>query len=116
MNDAPVLIMAGGTGGHVFPALAVAHELIARGRNVVWLGTPRGIENRLIPAANIDLDHVRVAGLRHKGLLSWVLAPFKLLYMESAYNIGLLVCMCLYMYMLNPQQRRSPAVRKMDFT
>jgi len=79
MNDAPVLIMAGGTGGHVFPALAVAHELIARGRNVVWLGTPRGIENRLIPAANIDLDHVRVAGLRHKGLLSWVLAPFKLL-------------------------------------
>ncbi|NND54880.1 MAG: undecaprenyldiphospho-muramoylpentapeptide beta-N-acetylglucosaminyltransferase [Gammaproteobacteria bacterium] len=71
--------MAGGTGGHVFPALAVADELQARGRPVVWLGSPRGIENRLIPAAGIPLHRVRVAGLRGKGLLSWLLAPFKLL-------------------------------------
>jgi len=79
VNAAPVLIMAGGTGGHVFPALAVAHDLIARGRDVVWLGTPRGIENRLIPAAGIPLERVRVAGLRGKGALSWLLAPFRLL-------------------------------------
>jgi UDP-N-acetylglucosamine--N-acetylmuramyl-(pentapeptide) pyrophosphoryl-undecaprenol N-acetylglucosamine transferase len=78
MNDAPVLIMAGGTGGHVFPALAVARELMARDRSVIWLGTPRGIENRLVPEAGIALDHVRVAGLRRKGLFSWVLAPFTL--------------------------------------
>ncbi len=78
MSDAPILIMAGGTGGHVFPALAVARELMERNRNVVWLGTPRGIENRLVPAAGIALDHVRVAGLRGKGLLSWLLAPFRL--------------------------------------
>lgn len=74
----PVLIMAGGTGGHVFPALAVAGELQARGHTVEWLGSPRGIENRLIPAAGIELHRVRVAGLRGKGVISWLLAPFKL--------------------------------------
>jgi UDP-N-acetylglucosamine--N-acetylmuramyl-(pentapeptide) pyrophosphoryl-undecaprenol N-acetylglucosamine transferase len=78
MKEAPILIMAGGTGGHVFPALAVAHELIARNRNVVWLGTRRGIENRLVPAAGIALEHIRVSGLRRKGALSWLLAPFNI--------------------------------------
>ena len=78
-QGAPVLIMAGGTGGHVFPALAVAGELQARGHSVEWLGSPRGIENRLIPAAGIPLHRVRVAGLRGKGVVSWLLAPFKLL-------------------------------------
>ena len=79
MSDAPVLIMAGGTGGHVFPALAVARRLRDKGRAVIWLGSPRGIENRLIPDAGIPLERVRVAGLRGKGLISWLLAPFKLL-------------------------------------
>jgi len=79
MKDAPILIMAGGTGGHVFPALAVAHELIALNRSVVWLGTRRGIENRLVPAAGISLEHIRVTGLRRKGALSWLLAPFSVL-------------------------------------
>lgn len=79
MSLPPILIMAGGTGGHVFPALAVAQELMARGRQVIWLGSTRGIENRLVPAAGIPLERVRVAGLRGKGLLSWVLAPGKLL-------------------------------------
>jgi len=78
MNDAPILIMAGGTGGHVFPALAVARELMAHDRRVIWLGTPRGIENRLIPDAGIALDHVRITGLRGKGALSWLQAPFRL--------------------------------------
>jgi UDP-N-acetylglucosamine--N-acetylmuramyl-(pentapeptide) pyrophosphoryl-undecaprenol N-acetylglucosamine transferase len=77
MTDAPILIMAGGTGGHVFPALAVARELMARDRKVVWLGSPKGIENRLVPAAGIALDQVRVSGLRGKGVFSWLAAPFK---------------------------------------
>ena len=74
-----VLIMAGGTGGHVFPALAVADVLKARSCRVVWLGTERGIEARLVPAAGFPVEWVRVAGLRGKGLGSWVAAPFRLL-------------------------------------
>lgn len=74
-----VLIMAGGTGGHVFPALAVADVLRSRACQVVWLGTRRGIEARLVPAAGIPVEWVRVSGLRGKGLLSWLLAPLRLL-------------------------------------
>ena len=73
-----VLIMAGGTGGHVFPALAVADVLRSRSCRVVWLGTRRGIEARLVPAAGIPVEWVRVAGLRGKGLGSWLAAPVKL--------------------------------------
>ncbi len=82
MNRAPVLIMAGGTGGHVFPALVVAEALRNLDRQVVWLGTPKGIENRLVPEAGIPLERIRIAGLRRKGLLSWLLAPLKLLVAE----------------------------------
>ena len=70
--------MAGGTGGHVFPALVVAEALRKLDRPVVWLGTGKGIENRLVPAVGIPLEKIRVSGLRRKGLISWLLAPFKL--------------------------------------
>lgn len=73
-----ILIMAGGTGGHVFPALAVAEALQAEGAEVRWLGTRRGLEARLVPAAGIVLETLTVSGLRGKGLLSWLGAPFKL--------------------------------------
>jgi len=76
---APVLIMAGGTGGHVFPALAVASELQVHDARVIWLGTQRGIEAELVPAAGITLERVRVSGLRGKGMLAWILAPWRLL-------------------------------------
>ena len=79
MSNPLVLIMAGGTGGHVFPALAVADALIAEGCDVQWLGTQRGIESRLVPAANIRLNTIQVEGLRGKGLKSLLMAPFKLL-------------------------------------
>ena len=74
----PVLIMAGGTGGHVFPALAVAAELSARGIAVAWLGTRRGLEARVVPAAGYPLETMRVSGLRGKGVLRLLLAPFML--------------------------------------
>jgi len=74
-----VLIMAGGTGGHVFPALACAHEFKARGYTVHWLGTPRGIENELVPAAGLPLHLINVTGLRGKGKLSLLKAPFQLI-------------------------------------
>ena len=62
-----VLIMAGGTGGHVYPALAVASELLDRGYRVEWVGTARGLEQRVVPAAGITLHHLAVRGVRkHK--------------------------------------------------
>src|SRR4029077_18610693 len=74
----PVLIMAGGTGGHVFPALALARLLRAQSLEVVWLGTERGLESRVIPAEGIPIEHLSVTGLRGKGALSWLAAPFRL--------------------------------------
>jgi len=74
------MIMAGGTGGHVFPALAVAAELRARGAEVFWLGTRQGLEAKVVPAAGIDMEWVSVSGLRGKGLLAWLLAPGRLLW------------------------------------
>lgn len=73
------LIMAGGTGGHVFPALAVAQQLRAQGWQLAWLGTARGIEARLVPQADIELHTIAVQGLRGKGLLSLLTAPVNLL-------------------------------------
>ncbi|MCE9665156.1 undecaprenyldiphospho-muramoylpentapeptide beta-N-acetylglucosaminyltransferase [Halomonas sp. M5N1S17] len=70
--------MAGGTGGHVIPALSLARGLQERGVEVHWLGSPRGIENRLVPAADIPLNRISVAGLRGNGLAGWLLAPFNL--------------------------------------
>lgn len=72
-----VTILAGGTGGHIFPGLAVAEALRADGVDVRWLGTPHGLENRLVPAAGIELDRVRITGLRGRGLLGWLAAPFR---------------------------------------
>lgn len=74
-----VLIMAGGTGGHVVPALSLARGLQRIGVEVEWLGSPRGIENRLVPEAGIPLNQVAVSGLRGNGLAGWLLAPVRLL-------------------------------------
>src|ERR1700728_1102199 len=72
------LIMAGGTGGHVFPALALARELRARSWQVVWLGTRRGLEARLVPAERIAVEWLSVSGLRGKGAIAWLAAPLTL--------------------------------------
>lgn len=75
----PVVIAAGGTGGHVIPALAVVDELRERDIPVVWLGTTSGLEARLVPAAGIDIRWISVAGLRGKNILQTLVGPFKLL-------------------------------------
>ena len=74
-----LMVMAGGTGGHVFPALAVANALRENGTQITWLGTRRGLEARVIPENNIDIEWISVGGLRGKGVLSWLMAPFNLL-------------------------------------
>lgn len=74
-----VLIMAGGTGGHVFPALAIAREFIARGVDVSWLGTSQGIEATVVPSeGNIDIHYLDVKGVRGQGFKRLFFAPFKI--------------------------------------
>ncbi len=73
-----IMIMAGGTGGHVYPALAVAQVLRAGGHEVVWMGAPDSFESRTVPRHGIEIEFIRVQGLRGKGLLRWLAAPLLL--------------------------------------
>lgn len=73
-----IMIMAGGTGGHVFPALAVARALRDQGVRVVWLGTRAGIEARVVPAADFEIEYINIRGLRGGGWLRWLLLPMHL--------------------------------------
>ncbi len=75
----PVMILAGGTGGHIFPGLAVAHALRAHGAEVLWLGAEGGMETRLVPQHGIAIDTIAVRGIRGKGLATLLAAPFKIL-------------------------------------
>lgn len=78
MSGQGVLVMAGGTGGHIFPGLAVADSLRRQGVAVRWLGARGGMECDKVPAVGIELDVVDISGLRGKGAAGWVTGPFKL--------------------------------------
>ena len=74
-----LMVMAGGTGGHIYPGLAVADALRDRGWKVVWMGNPEGMEARIVPASGYEVAWVRLAALRGKGLLRKLLLPLNLL-------------------------------------
>ena len=73
------LIMAAGTGGHIYPGLAIAEVLAARGWAIVWLATPNGMEHKLVGHAGYPIEVVQMSGVRSKGAVAWLLLPFVLL-------------------------------------
>jgi len=74
-----LMVMAGGTGGHIFPAIAVADLLKSRGWNIVWLATENGMENQLIAEKGYAVATIRMRGVRGNGLLRWLALPLRLL-------------------------------------
>jgi len=89
-NGPVVLVLAGGTGGHVFPALAVAHGLTALGFRVIWVGSRNGMEADLVPRHGYEMAWVSFAGVRGKGIMAKLLLPFNLL-VAFAQSIGILL-------------------------
>lgn len=73
------LIMAAGTGGHIYPGLAIAEVLAARGWTIVWLATPAGMEHKLVGRAGYPIEVVQMSGVRSKGAIAWALLPLVLL-------------------------------------
>ncbi|RPE04365.1 undecaprenyldiphospho-muramoylpentapeptide beta-N-acetylglucosaminyltransferase [Candidatus Pantoea deserta] len=78
MSGKRLMVMAGGTGGHVFPGLAVAHHLMEQGWQVRWLGTADRMEADLVPKHGIEIDFIRISGLRGKGVKALLLAPMRI--------------------------------------
>lgn len=79
MSAKTALIMAAGTGGHVYPGLAIAEVMVKHGWNIVWLATPAGMEHKLVGKVGYPIEVVHMSGVRSKGLLAWALLPFVLL-------------------------------------
>lgn len=73
------LIMAAGTGGHIYPGLAIADVLVQRGWAIAWLATPAGMEHKLVAQAGYPIEVIQMSGVRSKGLLAWALLPLVLL-------------------------------------
>jgi UDP-N-acetylglucosamine--N-acetylmuramyl-(pentapeptide) pyrophosphoryl-undecaprenol N-acetylglucosamine transferase len=73
-----LLVMAGGTGGHIFPGLAIADKLKSEGWHIHWLGTADRMEADIVPKHGYDISFINISGLRHKNLMAWLTLPFKL--------------------------------------
>lgn len=79
MENNKVLIIAGGTGGHVMPALAIAFELMSQGIKVYWMGTQAGIETKLVSTHDIPMNYIQIKHFRGKGIIGWIGAPVYIL-------------------------------------
>ena len=78
MGGKTFMLMAGGTGGHIFPALAVADSLRARGHHVIWLGSKDSMEERIVPQYDIPLETLAIKGVRGNGIKRKLMLPFTL--------------------------------------
>lgn len=80
VNKMPtLLVMAGGTGGHIFPGLAVAQKLKSEGWTIHWLGTADRMEADIVPAHGFEISFITISGLRNKNIMAWLKLPFKLI-------------------------------------
>ena len=77
-NDKKIVIFAAGTGGHIYPGLSIAHMLISENISVSWIGTKKGIENKIITDSKIKIHHIAFSGIRGKGVVSYIKLPVKL--------------------------------------
>jgi len=78
-NSPTLLVMAGGTGGHIFPGIAVAEHLETNGWKIHWLGTEKRMEAEIVPAHGFEISFINIAGLRNKNWQAWLKTPFKLM-------------------------------------
>ena len=77
-DEKKIIIFAAGTGGHIYPAIPIAKELIKQNISVLWIGTEQGMENKIVADENIKIEHINFSGIRGKGLITIVKMPFKL--------------------------------------
>lgn len=78
LNKPTILVMAGGTGGHIFPGIAVADQLKSDGWNVHWLGTAKRMEADIVPESGYEISFINIAGFRNKDWKTWLKTPFKI--------------------------------------
>jgi UDP-N-acetylglucosamine--N-acetylmuramyl-(pentapeptide) pyrophosphoryl-undecaprenol N-acetylglucosamine transferase len=75
-NQKKIVIFAAGTGGHIYPGISIAKKIIQNNVSVVWIGTKKGIENKIVSKEKIPIEHINFSGIRGKGYLEYIKLPF----------------------------------------
>ena len=77
-KEKKIIIFAAGTGGHIYPGISIAKELIKNNIKILWIGTIKGMENKILSDTNIDIKHIDFSGIRGKGIIPLIKLPFRL--------------------------------------